>query len=217
MAAERTARLVDVVSHTPDTRSLFLEPSERLAFRPGQFVSCLVPAGGETLNRPYTIASSPDDARWELLLNLVPGGPGSEFLFERHTGDTIRFTGPWGTFVVDALPDAETVFVAERTGIAPIRAILNDAARRTPRPPLRLLYGTDLPLYRDELAALPGVEVEVVPPGDVWDAAVRRWIDGDADRSRHFYICGVGAPVLALRDRLRAAGYARRAVQYERW
>jgi ferredoxin-NADP reductase len=59
--------------------------------------------------------------------------------------------------------------------------------------------------------------VEVVPAGDVWDAAVRRWIDGDADRSRHFFICGVGAPVLALRDRLRAAGYARRAVQYERW
>ena len=217
MAVEHRARLVDVVAHAPDTRSLFLEPAERLAFRPGQFVSCLVPAGADTLNRPYSIASSPDDARWEILLNLVPGGPGSQYLFERGAGDTIRFTGPWGTFVVDALPDAETVFVAERTGIAPIRAILNDAARRTPRPPLRLLYGTDLPLYRDELAALPGVEVEVVPPGDVWDAAVRRWIDGDADRSRHFYICGVGAPVLALRDRLRAAGYARRAVQYERW
>ena len=217
MAAEHTARLVDVVTHAPDTRSLFLEPGERLRFKPGQFVSCLVPSGGETLNRPYSIASSPDDPRWELLLNLVPGGPGSQYLFDRRTGDTIRFTGPWGTFVVDTLPDAETIFVAERTGIAPIRAMLRDAAPRTPRPSLRLLYGTDLPLYRDELAALPGVEVHVVPPDDVWDAAVRRWIDGDPDRSRHFFICGVGAPVLALRDRLRGAGYARRAVQYERW
>ena len=217
MAVERTARLVDVVVHAPDTRSLFLEPAERLPFRPGQFLSCLVPASGETLNRPYSLASSPDDARWEILLNLVPGGPGSQYLFERRAGDTIRVTGPWGTFVVDALPDAETIFVAERSGIAPIRAMLRDAAHRTPRPPLRLLYGTDLPLYRDELAELPGLEVQVVPAGDVWDAAVRRWIDGDADRSRHFFICGVGAPVLALRDRLRAAGYARRAVQYERW
>jgi ferredoxin-NADP reductase len=217
MAVEHTARLVDVVVHAPDTRSLVLKPAERLAFKPGQFVSCLVPSGGETLNRPYSIASSPDDPNWEILLNLVPGGPGSQYLFERRAGDTIRFTGPWGTFVVDALPDAETIFVAERTGIAPIRPMLRDAARRTPRPPLRVLYGADLPLYRDELAALPGVDVEVVPARDVWDAAVRRWIDGDADRSRHFFICGVGAPVLALRDRLRAAGYARRAVQYERW
>jgi ferredoxin-NADP reductase len=217
MAVEHRARLVDVVVHAPDTRSLFLEPDQGLPFRPGQFVSCLVPAGGETLNRPYSIASSPDAPPWEILLNLVPGGPGSTYLFDRKPGDTIRFTGPWGTFIVDALPDAETIFVAERAGIAPIRAMLRDAARRTPRPPLRLLYGTDLPLYRDELAALPGVDVEVVPPGDLWDAADRRWIDGDADRSRHFFICGVGAPVLALRDRLRAAGYARRAVQYERW
>jgi len=217
MAVEHTARLVDVVVHAPDTRSLFLEPAERLPFKPGQFVSCLVPSGGGTLNRPYSLASSPDEARWEILLNLVPGGPGSQYLFDRRAGDTIRVTGPWGTFVVDALPDAETIFVAERSGIAPIRAMLRDAARRMPRRPLRLLYGTDLPLYRDELAALPGVDVEVVPAGDVWDAAVHRWIDRDADRSRHFFICGVGAPVLALRDRLRAAGYARRAVQYERW
>ena len=59
MAVEHTARLVDVVVHAPDTRSLFLEPGERLPFKPGQFVSCLVPSGGETLNRPYSIASSP--------------------------------------------------------------------------------------------------------------------------------------------------------------
>jgi ferredoxin-NADP reductase len=217
MAVERVARLVHVEAHTSDTRSLFLEPAEHLPFRPGQFISCLVPSGSDTLSRPYSIASSPDEPRWEILLNLVSGGPGSTHLFDRKVGDTIRFTGPWGTFVVDALPDTETVFVAERTGIAPIRAMLRDASARSPRPPLRLLDGTDLPLYRDELAALPGVTVEVVPPADVWDAAVRRWIDADADRSRHFFICGVGAPVLALRDRLRAAGYARRAVQYERW
>ena len=40
---------------------------------------------------------------------------------------------------------------------------------------------------------------------------------GDADRGRHFYICGVGMPVTQLRDLLRGAGYQRRAVQYEKW
>jgi len=49
MAVEHIARLVDVVIHAPDTRSLLLEPAERLRFKPGQFVSCLVPSGGETL------------------------------------------------------------------------------------------------------------------------------------------------------------------------
>jgi ferredoxin-NADP reductase len=49
------------------------------------------------------------------------------------------------------------------------------------------------------------------------EEANRRWVEADADRSRHFYICGVGKGVLALRDRLRAAGYERRAVKYEQW
>jgi ferredoxin-NADP reductase len=217
MAVERTARVAEVVVHAPDTRSIFLEPDEALAFRPGQFLSCLVPAGDAALNRPYSIASSPGDARVELLLDLVPGGPGSTYLFARRPGDVVRFTGPWGTFVLDELPEAEVVFVAEGTGIAPIRPMLRDAARRPRRPPLRLLYGTDLDLYRDELAALPGVTLDVVPPSEVFDEAARRFVDGDADRTRRFYVCGVGAPVLALRDRLRAAGYARRSVQYERW
>ena len=217
MAVERKARIVDVVTHADDTRLLRLEPESPLAFRPGQFISCLVPAGADFLNRPYSLVSTPAEAHLEILLNLVPGGPGSRYLFDRRPGDTIGFTGPWGTFILNELPPAETIFVAEATGIAPIRPMLLDAVTRRTRPPLRLLYGTRLGLYREELEALPGLAVDVVSPEHVFDEAARRWIDGDRDRSRHFFICGVGAPVLTLRDRLRAAGYARRAVQYERW
>jgi ferredoxin-NADP reductase len=217
MAVERSARVVDVVEHAPDTRALRLSPDGPLPFRPGQFITCLVPDGAQVLNRPYSIASSPAEPEIELLLNLVPGGPGSHYLFARRPGDTVRFTGPWGMFVLDELSAAETIFVAEGTGIAPIRPMLREAVRRDRRPPLRLLYGTSLHVYRAELEALPGLTVDVVPPALVFDEAVRRWIDADTDRSRHFFLCGVGAPVLALRDRLRGAGYARRAVQYERW
>jgi ferredoxin-NADP reductase len=49
------------------------------------------------------------------------------------------------------------------------------------------------------------------------DEVRRRWVDADANRSRHFYICGVGKGVIALRDLLRGAGYERRAVHYEQW
>jgi ferredoxin-NADP reductase len=42
-------------------------------------------------------------------------------------------------------------------------------------------------------------------------------VDADGDRSRHFFICGIGPLVPALRDLLRRAGYERRAVQYEKW
>ena len=223
-AAEREARLVRIEEHAPDTRSLFLRlpPGERLEFRPGQFVSCLLPIGDQPpLIRPYSMASNPDDEDLELCLNLVPAGPGSQHLFQLAPGAVVRFTGPWGTFVLDRAPDAETVFVADGTGIAPIRPMIRRALE-TATHPVHLLHGSDgTPLYGRELRALAGSHrtfaVDHVASAHLEAEVVRRWIDADDDRRRHFYVCGVGDIVRTLRDLLRRAGYERRAVQYEKW
>jgi ferredoxin-NADP reductase len=217
MAVELEGRLEAIVDHGRDTRSLLLRLPAPLAFVPGQFVSCLLPIGGKVLNRPYSIASSPDTPeRIELVLNLVPGGAGSQYLFGLRVGATIRLTGPWGSFTLDRAPEAEAVFIAHGTGVAPIRPMLHRAAA-TASHPLRLLYGTDHVLFADELAGILGVEFDRVPPSALEAEVVRRWIEADAARDRHFFICGIGEIVPRLRDALRAAGYARRAVQYEKW
>lgn len=217
MAETRRAVLEAVQDHGHATRSLFFRPDAPLAFRPGQFLSCLIPVGDQRLVRPYSIASSPEEPqRLELLLNLVPGGPGSSWLFARAPGAVLDFTGPWGTFVLDAPPDAEAVFVAADTGIAAIRPMLRRVAPAA-RHPLRLIYAADHPLYRDELAALPGLDASFVPTAALEATVAGRFITGDADRERRFFVCGVGDVVTRLRDALRAAGYARRAVQYEKW
>jgi glycine betaine monooxygenase B len=217
MAEERTAVLDSVVDHGADTRSFLFRIPGGLAFRPGQFLSCLLPVGGERLIRPYSIASSPEEpARVELLLNLVPGGPGSRYLFDLTPGALLTFTGPWGTFVLDRAPEAEAVFIAIETGIAPIRPMVHRAAG-TATHPLTLLYGASHPIYRDELAALGGLRLCHVCPEVLEDVVRQRYLEDDADRSRHFFICGVGDVVPRLRNALRAGGYARRAVQYEQW
>ena len=221
---EREGRLARVVEHAPDTRSLFLRlpPGERLEYRPGQFVSCLLPVGERPpLIRPFSLASNPEDEELELCLNLVPNGLGSRHLFGLTPGAVIRFTGPWGTFVIDRAPDAEAVFIADGTGIAPIRPMLHRVLA-TARHPVRLLHGSDgPPLYGRELVALAGshrlLGVEHVSSARLRDEVVRRWIDADGERRRHFWICGVGDIVRTLRDLLRRAGYERRAVQYEKW
>ena len=217
MAEAREALLEAITEHDANTRSLFLRLAAPLAFRPGQFISCLLPIGGETLIRPYSIASRPEESsRLELLFNRVPGGRGSRYLFGLRPGDPIHFTGPWGVFTLDRAPDGEAVFIAEDTAIAPVRPMLHRAAA-TARHPLTLLHATDQPLYHAELAALRGVTVAVVPRAALLAEVERRWVRADSDRRRHFYLCGIGAVVLALRDCLRGAGYARRAVQYEKW
>src|SRR5262245_39820443 len=129
MAEERTAILDAITDRGADTRSFFFRITGGLGFRPGQFLSCLLPIGGDRLIRPYSIASSPEEPeRVELLLNLVPKGFGSRYLFGLSPGATLHFTEPWGTFVLDRAPEAEAVFIAIDTGIAPIRPVLPRAA-----------------------------------------------------------------------------------------
>ena len=223
MAVEYEARVARIVEHAPDTRSLFLR-GPRLGFLPGKFISCLLPVGGETLIRPYSLASSPEEDDLEICLNLVPGGLASPYLLGLPVGAEVRFTGPWGTFVLDRAPETEAVFIADGTGIAPIRPMLRRALATATRHRLRLLYGAESRerlLYRTELEVMvrqhASFRFEHVPSARLRDEVARRWVDGDADRGRRFFICGVGAIVPALRGLLRGAGYDRRAVQYEKW
>ena len=224
-APELAARLERIVDHGAETRAFFLRLPTPLAFRPGQFISCLLPVGEERLIRPYSIASSPEEGDClELVVDRVPGGPGSHYLFGLQIGATLRFTGPWGTFTLDRAPEGEAVFIADGTGIAPIRPMLRRALAIAPTHPLRLLHagdGRSPPLYHEELLQLartnPAFTVDHVESRALLHEVHRRWIESDTDRTRHFFICGVGLIVPTLRDELRRAGYARRAVQYEKW
>jgi ferredoxin-NADP reductase len=231
------ATIERIFAHMSNTRSFFLRlpQGQFLTFKPGQFLSLQLPVGDEVLTRPYSIASNPEEGNLlEICLNLVPDGPGSHYLFARTVGETLRFTGPWGTFVLDQPPQAECVFVADGTGIAPIRPMIRHALISEQRSPVRLLYSAprecDL-LYRQEWEAYARAYPWFLftpllshPPsgwfglcGPLVEHVERRYVSQDSDRSRHFYICGVGHQVTQLRDLLRRAGYQRRAVQYEKW
>jgi ferredoxin-NADP reductase len=226
------ARVENIFDHTTDTRSLFLSltSGKHLRFVPGQFISITIPLGDEMRSRPYSIASDPEErGPFEICFNRVAGGRGAQWLFDRRVGDTLDFGGPFGTFTIDRAPDAELCFIAEGTAIAPIRPMLKRALASPSASRIHLIYAApdrDHILYAAELEQLmrtaPNLSYEsVIAPGQIYDRlfelAEARWVIGDADRTRHFYICGVGKGVIRLRDLLRGAGYERRAVHYEQW
>jgi phenol/toluene 2-monooxygenase (NADH) P5/A5 len=227
------ARVDRIFDHASDTRSLFLSltSGKHLRFAPGQFISITIPLGDEMRSRPYSIASSPEDrGPFEICFNRVKGGRGVEWLFERRVGDTLDFSGPFGNFTLAPEPDSEEGFIAEGTAIAPIRPMLKQAVAASPSATIHLIYAApdrEHILYAAELDALvrtaPNFSYEpvIVPADKIYDRlfemARARWIAADADRTRHFYICGVGKGVIRLRDLLRGAGYERRAVRYEQW
>ncbi len=232
-----TATIETIVEHSEDTRSLFLQLSAetRFSFTPGQFISIAIPLPNETRVRPYTLASSPEDGGpLEIVFNLVAGGAASEYLFRRRVGDRLSFTGPFGLFTLDRTPEIETIFAAEGTAIAPIRPMLRRALANAGSTPMRLFHAARTRrelLYAAEFEAAasrcPNFSFEPIlaqPPagwtgrsGDLREHIESIFVNGDDNRGRAFYLCGVGQGVIDLRDLLRKAGYPRRAVQYERW
>jgi CDP-4-dehydro-6-deoxyglucose reductase, E3 len=231
--AALNARVEKIFDHTPDTRSLFLSltSGKHLRFVPGQFISITIPLGDETRSRPYSIASDPEDrGSFEICFNRVAGGRGVGWLFERRVGDLLDFSGPFGAFTLDQAPAAELGFIAEGTAIAPIRPMLKRALASSPASKIRLIYAAsdrDHVLYVAELDALArstpnfSCEIVIATADRIYDRlfalAQARWVTDNADRTRHFYICGVGKGVIRLRDLLRGAGYERRSVHYEQW
>src|ERR1700722_107706 len=227
------ARVERIFDHAPDTRSLFLSltSGKHLRFIPGQFISITIPLGDETRSRPYSVASDPEDrGPLEICFNRVEGGRGVNWLFERSIGDTIDFSGPFGTFTIDRAPEAELGFIAEGTAIAPIRPMLKRSLASSSAAKIHLIYGApdrEHILYAAELDKIaktaPNFSYEpVIAPAEkiydrLFELAQARWVTGGADRTRHLYICGVGKGVIRLRDLLRGAGYERRAVHYEQW
>lgn len=214
----------------PETRAyqLRLQPGGGMTFRPGQFISLGLPLSDRPLVRPYSLASDPANPELlEICLNLVPGGRGSAYLFGLEPGAGVDFTGPWGSFVVGDPPPERCVFIAQGTGVAAERPMIRALVRSDPKPEVRLIHAAvdeRQLLYGGEFEASLGADYIPLVEGEndgahvaLLDHVRRQYVEGDASRDRHFFVCGIGDVVLRLRDLLRSAGYERRAVHYEKW
>ncbi len=218
-----------------DTRSLFLRlPADSpLVFDPGQFVSLALPAGDRPpLVRAYSLASSPEDGALEICVDRVPGGEGSGYLFGLLPGDEVVLTGPFGSFKLAEPPPTPLVFIAQGTGIAPVRPMVRRALA-TGDQPIVVLQGGNA--ATPMVYAAEFVELASANPRMRWESVLavagtaaadnpqlerivrERYVEADDERARHFWICAVGALATRLRDLLRGAGYERRAVRCEKW
>lgn len=155
----KTERIRDLTHDVREIDFRLLAPPE-ISFKAGQFVSFEVvhPTFNRPVARPYSIVSPPS-RRGEitLLLNLIPGGPGSTYLFSLKEGDETQFKGPTGAFYLRDDATRDLLFVATGTGIAPIRSMLLDRLERGPSRAITLYWGLrserDL-YYQDELEDL---------------------------------------------------------------
>lgn len=146
---------------SPSVRHLlFSVEGEPLRWRAGQCVTLDVPVGDDVFPRNYSIACAPGahgGRRLELAVARVPDGPASNALHALAPGARLEAGSPCG-YLLRSDPDAPTLWVGTGSGLAPLRAMIQEElARERPHgggPALGLLFGCrterDI-LWADEL------------------------------------------------------------------
>ncbi|MFF1717866.1 globin domain-containing protein [Streptomyces sviceus] len=143
----------EIVSHdlrTPDVAVVTVRPDQPYLFLAGQYTSLETP-WWPRIWRHYSFASAPrSDGLLSFHVKAVPAGWVSNALVHRaHPGDVIRLGPPTGSMTVDHTTDSGLLCLGGGTGIAPIKALVEDVAEHGARRSVEVFYGarTDHGLY----------------------------------------------------------------------
>jgi|SRR3990167_860756 len=204
-----TDDVIEVTLRTP--------PTSRLVYLPGQYIDVI---GKDGLRRSYSVANAPrDDGRITLQIRKVPNGEMSRYWFdEAKANDLLRLEGPLGTFCLRPSQASQLVLLATGTGIAPIRALLEQLATNSSLNTYRQIHvywggRTEKDLYwTPEYPTLSFRFVRVLSRstdsagstrGYVQDAALA---DGIPLQDAVVYACGSESMIGSARHKLIASG-----------
>ena len=235
------AELIERVEIAPGLAHFAFRAATQESFRftPGQFVSLSAEIGGKMITRAYSIASAPNDSpedprRFDLYLNQAPEGRFSNYLFQMKPGESVEMAPPLGTFILRQ-PPRDSLFIATGTGIAPFRSIIRTHLN-SDSPRVTLLFGVRHAshlAYRAEFEELARQYSNfrfwptVSRPDADWDGLqghvqqhLEEALQGLASNgvsAVDVYICGLKEMVDDVRSRLKAAGFDRKQVFYEKY
>ncbi len=225
------ARLIEFTDIGEEVRHFVFEADvPEFTFIPGQFVSLSEMIEGKKVTRAYSIASPPQGQMFELCLNRVSEGKLSPRLFEMQLGETVEMQGPLGYFVLRS-PVSDSILVATGTGIAPFRSMLKEQLAHHPERQFTLVFGVRYELnlmYREEFEHL----AQQHPNFQFWPTLSRppqHWTGRTGHVQAHVveavgerrdvdvYVCGLKLMVDDVRTRLKALGFERKRIIYEKY
>ncbi|MCM2578527.1 globin domain-containing protein [Streptomyces meridianus] len=143
----------EVVAHerrTSDIAVVTVRPDQPYPFRAGQYASLETPWWPRVW-RNYSFSCAPrPDGLLSFHVKAVPAGWVSNALVHRASpGDVIRLGPPGGSMTVDHSTDNGLLCLGGGTGIAPIKALVEEVAEHGRQRPVEVFYGarSDHDLY----------------------------------------------------------------------
>jgi ferredoxin/flavodoxin---NADP+ reductase len=219
-----------------------IRTDEKIAYAPGQYVTIGLPAENRLVERPYSVASTPDDPDLEFFIEVVPGGKLTPHLYDVPVGGEVLVRrSAKGSFLLDAGSGHPNHFMAATvTGVAPFVGMVRHLAeieRQGGPVPYRvaILHSASVSPdlgYHDELAAharerswleyIPTVSriwLDASWPGErgrIEDVA-RKYLDalGFEPHATTVYLCGNPHMIRQAKGVLERAGWDRGSVKEE--
>lgn len=222
------AEVVEVRDETARIRTLVLDAPGWPAHRAGQSADVRLTAeSGYSTQRPYSIASCPEDPRLELTVQRLEEGEVSPYLAgDLRPGDRFELRGPGGrSFSWHVEDGGPLLLVAGGAGLVPLRAMLRHRLAQRADLDTRLLLSVrseEHQLYAAERAQweAAGVRVAVTHTragGRRVDAAMLAELGPPPEASPHVFVCGPTAFVEAAATLLLRAGHDPARVRTERF
>ena len=120
--------------------------NEVVTYRPGQFLTLLLPQDGKKVRRSYSMSSSPyTDVSLAITIKRVPGGFASNLLLDTiKVGDVLEAMEPAGAFFPKQGDDQtrQVVFIGAGSGVTPLFSILKSVLMVEPESEVVLIYGS---------------------------------------------------------------------------
>lgn len=217
-----------VRQETHDVKSFIFRPRTPglVRFLPGQFLTLELEIDGETINRCYTISSSPTRPdTLSITVKRVPGGTVSNWLHDNLTaGMSVRALGPSGEFACALHPAGKYLFLSGGSGITPLmsmsrsfhdlgedRDVVFVHSARTPadivfRRELGLLAANQPGFRTAFVCEGRGSEPEWASPTGYLDLALLKRIAPDF-AEREVFCCGPAPYMAAVRALLGEGGF----------
>jgi CDP-4-dehydro-6-deoxyglucose reductase len=208
-------KTIDKVTDTIAKVTLRFPPTAKFNYTSGQYVNLIK----GNIKRSYSIANKPSEKNLtvDFLIKNYENGLMSNYWFEgAKENDLIRLEGPLGSFFYRESETKNIIFLATGTGIAPVKAILEEMDSSHEKYAQKNIYVIVGTRYEEEFLWSPDVEsmglnITFIPvlsrPNEQWkgekgyvqDILMKREIDL---KNAQVYACGSNSMIEDARELL---------------
>ena len=217
-----------VIPETADTATIaFRAPSGAwFDYLPGQFLTLELPVPGGSVQRTYTISSSPSrPLSISITVKAQPGSIGTRWMLDHlKPGMQLKAYGPAGQFTFHRHPASKYLFISAGSGITPMMSMTMWAWDSGEMPDIAFVHAARKPadiIFKRRLeqfaSRVPGLQlrftVEEVDPFEVWSGfrgrlnQIMLGLMAPDYLEREVFCCGPEPFMRSVREMLAALGY----------